>query len=65
MPLSETMDPSPTVIWFPSLVQSSDDDRGSTHKTEHRHKPKRAHPTRNDRSRRAEDERARLIRLIG
>jgi hypothetical protein len=59
------LDPAPTVIWFPSLVQSQSEDGGGTSRIEERRKPKRAHATRTDRSRRAEDERARLIRLIG
>ncbi|GIL38414.1 hypothetical protein [Roseiterribacter gracilis] len=64
MPFSENIDPSPTVIWFPSLVQSHADIDASS-KEPRRSKPRRVHATRNDRSRRAEDERARLIRLIG
>lgn len=65
--MSEMLDPSPTVIWFPSLVQSQAEAEmasGSSHADERR-RPRRVQVTRTDRSRRAEDERARLIRLIG
>jgi hypothetical protein len=66
MPFGENTDPSPTVIWFPSLAQSPSEEDGGRKNDERRTRTRGAqHPTRTDRSRRAEDERARLIRLIG
>ena len=60
--MSEMFDPSPTVIWFPSLATAQPDGES---KSDERRVARRAHVTRTDRTRRAEDERARLIRLIG
>jgi hypothetical protein len=57
------LDPSPTVIWFPSLATAEPDADSAAE--ERQRKSRRAHATRTDRARRAEDERARLIRLIG
>jgi hypothetical protein len=57
------MDPSPTVIWFPSLASQGDVERAG--EDQQRRPKRRVHTTRLERARRAEDERARLIRLIG
>jgi hypothetical protein len=61
--MSEMLDPSPTVIWLPSLATAQPDSNGTG--DEHHSKARHAHAKRTDRTRRAEDERARLIRLIG
>ncbi|MDB5365006.1 MAG: hypothetical protein JWM77_933 [Rhodospirillales bacterium] len=65
--MSEMLDPSPTVIWFPSLATAQPDSNGTSHGScdEHHGKARHPHAKRPDRTRRAEDERARLIRLIG